>query len=155
MIKEIQKNEEILIIDFLKKFAPDQIQFVSGDYFNYGENIAFGFFDENKLVGCIRYCIQQIGKEQNTPPIIISGINQKEAKINVFAVDEGYRNQGIGKGLQLKVIESAKTNNCSQVISYSTFDKVENYSLKLGLGFCVLPETQKDGTVGSFFLMKI
>lgn len=155
MIRKIHKNEENLIIDFLDKFAPNQIQFVRGDYFSHGENIAFGSFDKNKLVGCIRYCIQPIGKEQNIPPIMQNGVKLKEAKINVFAVDKSYRNQGIGKRLQLKVIEDAKINNCNQIASYSTFDKVENYSVKLGLGFCIQPEIQADGTMGSFFLMKI
>lgn len=155
MIKKINKYEEKLMIDFLTKFAPQQIQFIKGNYFEYGENIAFGFFVEDKLVGCIRYCVQQIGMEQKTPPIIINGIKQKEAKINVFAVDNNFRNQGIGKSLQRKVIEDAKINNCRQVASYSTFDKVENYSIKLGLGFCVQPETQADGTMGCYFLMKL
>lgn len=155
MIRKINKNEEKLIIDFLTKFAPEQIQFVKGDYFEHGENIEFGFFEEDKLIGCIRYCIQQIGIEQKTPPITTNGIELKEAKINIFAVDKNFRNQGIGKKLQLKVIEDAKINNCSQVASYSTFDKVENYSIKLGLGFCVQPETQTDGTMGCYFLMKL
>ena len=157
MIRRIKQNEEKIVIKFLEEFAPEQIQFIRGDYFGHGENITLGRFDKNKnkLIGCIRYCIQQIGEEQNTPPIIKNGIKLKEAKINVFAVDKDYRNQGIGKKLQLKVIEDAKINNCSQVASYSTFDKIENYSVKLGLGFCVQPETQADGTIGCFFLMKI
>ena len=85
----------------------------------------------------------------------MDGIKLTEAKINVFAVDEDYRNQGIGKRLQLKVIEDAKAKNCNQVTSYSTFDKVENYSIKLGLGFCVQPEIQTDGTIRCFFLLKL
>jgi len=129
MIREIHQQEEVLIIEFLKKFAPEQISFIKGDYFSHGENIAFGFFEKNQLIGCIRYCVQQIGVEQNTSPIIINGIPQKEAKINAFAVDSAYRNQGVGKKLQLKVIEDAKIKHCSQVASYSTFDKVENYSV--------------------------
>jgi len=155
MIRKIKKSEDQLIIEFLTKFAPEQIQFIKGNYFEHGENIEFGFFEKNKLVGCIRYCIQQIGVEQNTPPIILNGIKQKEAKINIFAVDEEFRNRGIGKRLQLKVIEDARINNCNQLASYSTFDRVENYSIKLGLGFCVQPEIQTDGTMGCHFLMKL
>ena len=155
MIRRIKQNEEKSVIKFLEEFAPEQVQFIKGDHFGHGENITFGSFDKNKIIGCIRYCIQQIGKEQNTPPIIKKGIKLKEAKINVFAVDKDYRNQGIGKKLQLNVIEDAKINNCSQVSSYSTFDMVENYSIKLGLGFCVQPEIQPDGTMGCFFLMKL
>ena len=107
------------------------------------------------LVGCIRYCIQEIGYEQNTPQIIHNGQVLTEAKINAFAVKASFRNRGIGKKLQKHVIENAKQKGCSQVSSYSTFDKKENYAIKIGLGFCVQPEIQKDGTKGCFFLMKL
>jgi ribosomal protein S18 acetylase RimI-like enzyme len=156
MIREIKNDESHQLIDFLRKFAPQQTPFVEGNYFKHGKNIAFGFFENNnKLIGLIRYCIQQIGIEQGTPPLILKNIVQVEGKIHVFAVDKDFRNQGIGKKLQLMVIEDAKKRNCRQLASYSTFNKLENYSVKLRLGFCVQPEIQKDGTRGCYFLMKL
>lgn len=155
MLRKIPQSQTAELIELLQKAAPEQIPFVEGAYFEHGENIAFGYYENDLLIGAIRYCIQDIGFEQKTPVIKHKGGILKEAKINAFAVERNYRNQGIGKQLQLKVIESAKQNGCSQVASYSTFDKVENYAVKLALGFCVQPEIQPNGTMGCFFLMKL
>jgi len=155
MIKEIEDKEQEMLVNFLKNAAPQQVQFVTGAYFEHGKNISFGWYENNILVGCIRYCIQEIGYEQNTPQIIRNGQALTEAKINAFTVGASFRNRGIGKKLQQHVIKSAKQQGCSQVSSYSTFDKKENYAVKVGLGFCIQPETQPDGTKGSFFLMKL
>jgi len=155
MIKELTHKNKESLIEFLNGVAPDQVPFVEGAYFEHGENISFGWFEENELVGCIRYCIQDIGYEQKTPLIKYKGEYLKEAKINAFAVSKMFRNKGIGRELQMRVIRDAKERGCSQVASYSTFDKVENYSVKLGLGFCVQTELQTNGTKGCFFLMKL
>ena len=155
MIKELVQKDRGILIEFLKSTAPEQVEFVEGTYFDHGENISFGWFEERELVGCIRYCIQNIGYEQKTPQIKYKGEFLKEAKINAFAVSTQYRNKGIGRKLQLQVIKDAKERGCSQVASYSAFDRVENYSVKLSLGFCIQPELQANGTKGCFFLMKL
>lgn len=155
MIKKIPKSQTNELIKLLQKAAPEQIPFVEGPYFQHGENIAFGWYENEQLLGVIRYCIQEIGFEQKTPKLQYKGTTLTEAKINAFAVETAYRNRGIGKQLQLKVIEDAKQNGCSQLASYSTFDKVENYAVKIELGFCAQPEIQANGTMGCFFLMKL
>ena len=53
MIRKINKNEEKLIIGFLTKFAPEQIQFIKGDYFEHGENIVFGFLKKRYLLAAL------------------------------------------------------------------------------------------------------
>ena len=152
MIREISNS---LLLEFLQDCAPDQVKFVTGSYFDHGENIALGWFAREKLVGCVRYCVQEIGMEQRTPPIVRDGSTLTEGKINAFAVDKEYRNRGIGKQLQLKVIEDAQQRGCSQITSYSTYDKVENYAIKVSLGFCIQPETQPSGVTGCYFLKKL
>ena len=152
MIQQITQNDMSILLDFLKTTAPEQVQFVEGDYFKHGKNASFG---KGALVVCIRYCIQDIGYEQKTPPIKHKGQMLTEAKINAFAVNSQHRKKGIGKQLQLKVIEDARTKGCSQVASYSTYDKVENYAVKVSLGFCIQPEVQPNGTKGCYFLMKL
>ncbi len=144
-----------MAIDFLSQVAPKQAPFITGNYFKHGKNIAFGWFEKEQLVGYIRYCIQAIGLEQKTPPLLFKGQVLTEAKINAFAVHQDFRNQKIGQKLQQQVIQDAKKNGCSQIASYSTYDKVENYTIKLKLGFCVQPEIQPNGTMGCFFLMKL
>lgn len=155
MIKKIPQSQISELVELLQKAAPEQIPFIEGPYFQHGENIAFGWYEKEQLIGAIRYCIQDIGFEQKTPILKHQGKVLTEAKINAFAVQADFRNRGIGKQLQLKVIEDAKQNGCSQLASYSTFDKVENYAVKLALGFCIQPEIQANGTMGCFFLMKL
>lgn len=155
MIKKIENRDIDTLINLLETTAPEQIQFVTGPYFKHGENVSFGWYEGNELVGCIRFCIQEIGIEQKTPPIIKNNSALTEAKINVFAVKSEFKNRNIGKKLQQHVIKDAKRRGCSQLSSYSTYDKVENYAVKISLGFCVQPETQPDGTMGCYFIMKL
>jgi len=155
MIKKIENSDIDTLINLLETTAPEQIQFVKGPYFKHGENVSFGWYEENEFIGCIRYCIQEIGTEQKTPLIRHNNRALTEAKINVFAVKAEFRNRNIGKKLQQHVIEDAKYRGCSQLSSYSTYDKVENYAVKIALGFCVQPETQPDGTMGCYFIMKL
>jgi len=86
MIKELVQKDRGILIEFLKSTAPEQVEFVEGTYFDHGENISFGWFEERELAGCIRYCIQNIGYEQKIPQIKYKDEFLKEAKINAFAV---------------------------------------------------------------------
>ena len=145
-----------MVTEFLSGVAPEQVQFVMGHYFKHGTNYAFGMFDENEnILGVIRYCKQFIGDEQKCERITLNGSELLEAKINAFAVSPDRRNQGIGRLLQKKVISHAKDQGCFQVASYSTYDKVSNYAIKVSLGFAIQPELQSDGTRGCYFLMKL
>ena len=148
-------EEELQMVEFLEKTAPEQVPFVIGDYFKHGLNIAFGYIEKKELKACIRYCIQPIGYEQKTAPLTYKGKVLTEAKINAFAVENDCRNKGIGKNLQKTLIEDAKQRGCYQLSSYSTFDKEANYAVKIALNFCIQPEIQPDGTQGSYFLMKL
>lgn len=150
------KDNENALIKYLDAVAPEQTQFVTGSYFEHGDNFAFGILGkDDELIAAIRYCKQKIGIEQKCPAVQLGKADLYEAKINVFAVAEDYRNQGLGKLLQKHVIQHATAQNCYQVASYSTYDKIENYYVKLRLGFCCQPEKQADGTMGCYFLMRL
>ena len=150
------KDHQSQIIAFLNLVAPEQTPFVTGVYFAHGENFVFGAFtDDGVLVAVIRYCKQKVGAEQGCEPVQLESLDLYEAKINAFAVHSNYRGQGHGTSLQLHVIEHARSQSCYQVASYSTYDKVENYAIKLKLGFCCQPEVQSDGTRGCYFLMRL
>lgn len=152
-IKQIE--EDGILLEFLSTVAPEQMQFVSGEFFKHGENYAFGIYKDGRLVAAIRYCCQDIGEEQCCPIIRLHESSLTEAKINVFVVHRDFRGNGFGSLLQKHVIEHAKKRGCYQVSSYSTYDKVANYHIKLKLGFCAQPEKQPDGTRGCYFLMKL
>ena len=155
MIQEITDNNISSVESFLKVVAPEQVEFVLGDYFSHGRNFYFGWFEGGSLCGFISYCIQKIGQEQKTQIISRGSEDLNEAKISGFAVATSFRNKGIGRKLQKHVIEHAKNNDCYQLTSYSTIEKVENYAVKLSLGFCVQPEVQSDGTQGCYFLKRL
>jgi len=143
-------------IDVARKFvsvvAPDQEPFLTNEFFNHGKKLAVGSFKGAELVGVIVICVQVLGKEQGTPAIIHEGSALTEAKVIAFSVKPKFRNQGIGKELQLNALSLAKERGCFQLASYSTFDKVENYKVKNSLGFSIQPEVQQDGTMGCYFL---
>ena len=148
-------QEYPLFVELLKKIAPEQLQFVVGAYYREHKNYLFVALSQNKVVGFIRYCRQPIGPEAKCPPIKVGTDVLWEAKINAFAVDLDFRGMNIGKTLQQIVLSSAKKLGCYQVASYSTLDKVQNYSVKLSLGFGVQMETQLSGVQGAYFIMPL
>ncbi len=156
MIKELRLDQYQEFADFLRRISPEQIEIVEGDYFKHGVKRYFAFSDQyGKTIGCIAYCIQLIGQDQKAEIIQYKTKKLTEAKIIAFAVEPGERSKGIGKLLQKHVIEDARSNKCYQLTSYSTFDKVPNYAVKLSLGFCIIPEIQPNGIAGSYFVMKL
>jgi GNAT superfamily N-acetyltransferase len=155
IVELTEQQQKGVLVDFLYKVAPDQVQFITGNYFSHGKNYAFAFMDGSEIVGAIRYCKQIIGDEQRCPHLERNGTPIAEAKINAFAVSSKMQNLGIGKLLQKAVLSHAKEQSCFQVASYSTYDKLANYAVKLSLGFCIQPETQTDGTKGCYFLMRL
>jgi GNAT superfamily N-acetyltransferase len=147
--------EDQPFLNFIHDVAPEQAQFIGGKYFCHGKNYVFVAKCVNTIVGAIRYCHQKIGEEQGCLVVTYRGAPLFEAKINVFAVSQNTRNCGIGKAMQRKVIEHARFKGCYQVSSYSTYDKSQNYAVKLDLGFSVQPEKQADGTTGCYFQMRL
>jgi GNAT superfamily N-acetyltransferase len=150
-----EEQQQDMLLAFIHEVAPDQAQFIEGTYFRHGANITFAAIENGEILGVIRYCRQKIGYEQKCDLIFHRGEALEEAKINAFAVATDFRNCGVGKALQRKVIEHARKSGCSQVASYSTYDKVSNYAVKISLGFSIQPERQADGTTGCYFLMRL
>lgn len=142
-------------IDLLKQIAAEQLPFVEGPYFREHENFLFVAIAEGTLAGFIRYCKQPIGPEAKCAPVNYKSGQLWEAKINAFAVSPSFRGRGIGKDLQQIVLNHAKESGCYQVASYSTVDKIENYAVKIGLGFGLQLETQPNGSQGAFFIMPL
>lgn len=156
MIKELKLSQVQVFIDFLRTISSEQIDIIEGDYFKHAVKKYFVYSAQSgEVIGCIAYCIQMIGQDQNVPIVQYKNEELTEAKIIAFAVKPNERCKGIGKLLQKHVIKDARSNKCYQLTSYSTFDKVPNYAVKLSLGFCIIPEKQPNGIVGSHFVMKL
>lgn len=105
--------------------------------------------EDNAIIGYHVFLIQPIGPEMGTSEIKDRyGSVLTEAKIRGLHVLEPFRNQGIGTKLQTLTLEKAAKLGAFQVRSRSELDKVENYAIKIKLGFSCHPDLRrfKDGT---------
>lgn len=104
---------------------------------------------ERQFVGYHVCLVQPIGPEMYVPTITDrDGQPLLEAKVRALRVEETYRSQGIGTRLQQATLAHATKIGCFQMRSRSAIDKVENYSIKIKLGFAGHPDrrTRKDGS---------
>jgi GNAT superfamily N-acetyltransferase len=63
----------------------------------------------------------------------------RETYVQTFAVESEHRRRGYGRALQLAALALTRALGCHQMRSWSTFDRTENYALKLSLGFAAHP----------------
>lgn len=108
-----------------------------------------------RVVGFLRYVIQNIGAEEDLPPVTRKDNILHEAKIIAFGVTPDKRRQGIGRALQEHLIQKCRTQNCFQIRSYSDTANSENWQLKLSLGFAIHPLIPTQGKDGAYFLLTL
>lgn len=107
----------------------------------------------DRVVGFLRFVVQEIGPDSDRPSLALRGEPMREAYVLAFGVDESHRRRGVGAALQSKLIEEATTLGCFQVRSRSAGDRAANHALKLSLGFGVHPT--KDTDQGVFFVLRL
>jgi GNAT superfamily N-acetyltransferase len=95
--------------------------------------------NEGAIVGVLRFWTQEIGADENKPPFLVDGKPAVEAKIVTFHVLEEYRQQAIGRALQLAAVRWARELSCYQIRSRSAYNRRANHSLKASLGFGINP----------------
>jgi GNAT superfamily N-acetyltransferase len=105
--------------------------------------------------GMLRFVVQPIGPDAGCEPVAMNGKPLIEAKVLAFGVLESCRRKGIGRALQLKLIERARALGCYQVRSHSGGDHPENHHLKLSLGYAVQPIVRGDDTRGAYFILPL
>ena len=106
-----------------------------------------------RLVGFLRFAIQEIGADCDRPSLTLRGEPMREAYVLAFGVAEDHRRRGVGTALQNELIERATTLGCSQVRSRSAGERLANHALKVSLGFGVHPTKATDGAV--FFVLPL
>ena len=106
-----------------------------------------------RLVGFLRFAVQEIGADCERAGLTSQGRPMREAYVLAFGVAEDQRRRGVGTALQSELIERATTLGCFQVRSRSAGDRVANHALKLSLGFGVHPTKATDGAV--FFVLPL
>ena len=139
----------------LESAAPEQAQFVFGDYYRAYKSYLYVALQSDGVVGFIRFADQPIGPEAKFPILYLDDVQLTEAKIHAFAVRDDARGQGIGTALQRQTIQRAKALGCYQVASYSSYGRGANYHIKLSLGFAAQPEVHGDNYQGVFFIMPL
>jgi GNAT superfamily N-acetyltransferase len=110
---------------------------------------------EGQVVGFLRLVLQEIGREDELPPVSWQGNALVEAKILAFGVAETHRRQGIGLALQQTAIRFARAKGCYQVRSHSSGTNRANHQLKLSLGFGVHPILRGEDSQGAYFILPL
>jgi len=112
-------------------------------------------FKADKLVGFLRYVIQNIGIEEDQPPFTLRGEILREAKVIAFGVTPEERRQGIGRALQERLIEDGRKAGLYQIRSHSSEKSPENYLLKASMGFAIHPLPAGKGKDGAYFILPL
>jgi GNAT superfamily N-acetyltransferase len=94
--------------------------------------------DDETAAGFIAFFVQEIGPPDDCPALGLT-----EAKVLAFGVRPDRRRQGIGRSLQLKLLERAAELGCYQARSVTSVEREANLRLKLALGFAVTPTIRR------------
>ena len=107
--------------------------------------------DGVSVLGFLAFFVQEIG-----PPDECPALGLTEAKVLAFGVRPESRRQGVGRALQIAVLERASELGCYQVRSVTDVDREANVRLKLALGFSVTPTIRRlrDGDRPAFVFVK-
>jgi ribosomal protein S18 acetylase RimI-like enzyme len=114
------------------------------------ESLLLGAFGDEQCVGFLRLLIQVLGREYARPPIVVAGKPLREGYVEAFGVLPAYRRRGIGQRLQERAIALCCERGCYQIRSRSPITSVENYALKLKLGYAIQPSHEND----SYYFIK-
>lgn len=115
------------------------------------QSILLGAFAHNQCIGFLRFLIQIIGRDQQRPPILdVTGQPLREGYVEAFGILPAYRRHGIGQALQEHAIAYCRNQRCYQIRSRSPVSSVENYRLKLKMGYAIHPSHEND----SYYFIK-
>lgn len=94
----------------------------------------------SSIVGYHICLVQPIGPEMGVSTIASrDGKMLTEIKVRALRVEPAWQNRGIGTRLQLATLEEGKSRGGFQMRSRSGLESVENYHIKMKLGFACHP----------------
>ncbi|HEY0736867.1 MAG TPA: GNAT family N-acetyltransferase [Herpetosiphonaceae bacterium] len=128
----------------------DQARYIAVHEPHIDESLLLGALVDERCVGFLRLVIQVIGREHQRSPIIVAGAALREGYVEAFGVVPAQRRLGIGQRLQERAIELCRERKCYQIRSRSPITSVENYALKLKLGYAIQPSHEND----SYYFIK-
>lgn len=99
-----------------------------------------------EIVGYHVCLVQPIGPEMGISPVADRWGNLlRETKVRGLRVEEAWRGRGLGTQLQLATLEESARRGCFQMRSRSNVKCVENYHIKMKLGFACHPDVRTLG----------
>ena len=129
----------------------DQARYIPAHETYADQSILLGVFTHDQCVGFLRFLVQGIGREQHRLPVVdAAGQPLREGYVEAFGVLPPYRRRGIGQALQEHAIAYCRDHNCYQIRSRSPVSSVENYALKLKMGYAIHPSNEND----SYYFIK-
>jgi GNAT superfamily N-acetyltransferase len=128
----------------------DQARYIAVHAPHIDESLLLGAFVDGQWVGFLRLVIQVLGREHGRSPIVVAGEALREGFVEAFGVVPEQRRQGIGQRLQARAIELCRERGCYQIRSRSPITSVENYALKLKMGYAIQPSHEND----SYYFIK-
>jgi ribosomal protein S18 acetylase RimI-like enzyme len=129
----------------------DQARYIPAREAYAEQSILLGAFIHKQCVGFLRFLILTIGRDHNRPPIVDArGQPLREGYVEAFGVLSPYRRQRIGQALQAHAIAYCRQQECYQIRSHSPVSSVENYALKLKMGYAIHPSHEND----SYYFIK-
>ena len=108
-----------------------------------------------RVLGFLRYVVQPIGVEEDEAAVVLDGKMLTEGKVIAFGVKASHRRKGIGRQLQIQLIQECKAKECHQIRSHSGTESIENHALKLSMGFAMHPLVREHGKAGAYFLLPL
>ena len=109
--------------------------------------------ESGRVVGFLRFVVQEIGPDCDRPSLTLRGEPMREAYVLAFGVAEDHRRRGVGTAAAERVDRASHDPRLLQVRSRSAGDRAANHALKLSLGFGVHPT--KDTDQGVFFVLRL
>lgn len=137
MIKQLKEHDKYWdnFISHLKR--ANMYQHVAFDKYDY---IFLAKIVDNDVVGHISTIKEPLEiPSLKKKPIKYNSKELFEYYVQTFFVDENYRRKGYGKELQKEAYRLSCKLGAYQLRSWSSYDKMANYQLKLSLGFAIHP----------------
>jgi len=128
----------------------DQARYLAREYRHCLNRILLAALDEQRVAGFLLLLIQVIGSDEGRPPITVGDAPLLEGYVEAFGVLPEMRRRGLGQRLQTRAIAISRDAGCYQVRSRSPVSSVENYRLKLKMGYTIQPSSEND----SYYFIK-
>lgn len=145
---DLGSNRGAAVLDLADQL--NQRKYLERRYHHAREQLVLAALDVEHVEGFLLLLVQVIGGEEGRPPIMRNDRPLMEGYVNAFGVDPVRRRRGIGRALQEAAIRHCEAAGCYQIRSRSPVTAVENYALKLAMGYTIQPSNEND----SYYFIK-